>query len=279
METQAATRAADRDELAELHLIVRIKQLGLAIPTSLVREIAPIPRVVPIPNTAKHVRGVIDVRGEVVPMLDLRQRLGIPPRSAEVHEVEGTLRDRLKDHENWIGELEASVREKRPFTLTRDPHACKFGKWYDTYKPDIGALAFIWGGFDEPHKRIHALADEVTALVDRGAHELALQLVEKARATELKALVQLFNEAIQAVHVSDRELAIILRRGSENIAISVDAAESVETLSAEREADVPEEIAAHASDLTRRTVRRSEGDEILFMLEADRLFPGTQRAA
>lgn len=32
----------------------------------------------PLPRTAQHVRGVINLRGEIVPVLDLRERLGLP---------------------------------------------------------------------------------------------------------------------------------------------------------------------------------------------------------
>ncbi len=91
----------------------------------------------------------------------------MPPRAAEIDEIIRTLQEREQDHRAWIAELEGAVVEKRPFKLARDPHLCKFGKWYDTYVPDVRALALIWSGFDLPHRTVHALADHVLELAER----------------------------------------------------------------------------------------------------------------
>lgn len=46
-----------------------------------VREIRVWEPVTPLPNTPPFVKGVINLRGSVVPIIDLRERLGLPPRS------------------------------------------------------------------------------------------------------------------------------------------------------------------------------------------------------
>ena len=45
-----------------------------------VREIRVWEPVTPLPNTPIFVKGVINLRGSVVPIIDLRERLGLPPR-------------------------------------------------------------------------------------------------------------------------------------------------------------------------------------------------------
>lgn len=45
-----------------------------------VREIIRVPNVTKIPRTPDFVEGVINLRGGVIPVLDLRQRFGLPPR-------------------------------------------------------------------------------------------------------------------------------------------------------------------------------------------------------
>jgi purine-binding chemotaxis protein CheW len=49
------------------------------IPISLVHEIIRSSEITQVPRTAEYVRGVINLRGKVVPVLDLRLRLGLPP--------------------------------------------------------------------------------------------------------------------------------------------------------------------------------------------------------
>lgn len=34
------------------------------------------------------------------------------------------MRQREQDHLRWVNELRTSIQERRPFTLTTDPHAC-----------------------------------------------------------------------------------------------------------------------------------------------------------
>jgi purine-binding chemotaxis protein CheW len=52
------------------------EQYGICI--SLVREIIGMMPVTPIPRTPDYVKGVVNLRGRVVPVVDLRQRLELP---------------------------------------------------------------------------------------------------------------------------------------------------------------------------------------------------------
>jgi chemotaxis signal transduction protein len=256
------------------HLIVSLNRQGLAIPTERVREILMTPKVIPLPGTPPHVRGVINVRGEVLQVVDLRLRMGMPPRSREIEDIVEILRAREEDHSNWIRELEASVREQRPFTLARDPHQCKFGKWYDTYQPDNVALQFIWSGFDQPHKRIHAVADLITAHVERGETDQALALIECTRTTSLAAMFSVFAEARQAILQSDRELVIILDHGTEALAVTADAADAVETLLENDMMELPAMLDPEGAAVVGRTARRQQSEQFLLVLDPGKLFPG-----
>lgn len=55
---------------------------GAAI--DVVREVNYLTPVTRLPNTPEFVEGVIDLRGEVLPVVDLRKRLGLPARAADV---------------------------------------------------------------------------------------------------------------------------------------------------------------------------------------------------
>ncbi|MBL8327465.1 MAG: chemotaxis protein CheW [Rubrivivax sp.] len=51
----------------------------LAVPIEHVREILEVSRLTPLPRTPPFVRGVMNLRGAVVPVIDLSARLGLPP--------------------------------------------------------------------------------------------------------------------------------------------------------------------------------------------------------
>ncbi len=49
-----------------------------------VLELVRIVEIVPLPGTPRWIEGVIDLRGKVVPVLDLRERLELPARRVEL---------------------------------------------------------------------------------------------------------------------------------------------------------------------------------------------------
>lgn len=49
------------------------------IPISIVHEIIRLAEITPVPRTAEYVLGVVNLRGKIVPVVDVRRRLGIEP--------------------------------------------------------------------------------------------------------------------------------------------------------------------------------------------------------
>ena len=47
-----------------------------ALPIEAVREIVMVPEITPVPETGRFVRGIINLRGRILPVLDLGERLG-----------------------------------------------------------------------------------------------------------------------------------------------------------------------------------------------------------
>ncbi|WP_097460029.1 chemotaxis protein CheW [Mangrovitalea sediminis] len=64
------------DELAEQYLSFRCRGEALALPIRIVREIIEYGQVTPVPMMPSFIRGVINLRGHVVPVVDLAGRLG-----------------------------------------------------------------------------------------------------------------------------------------------------------------------------------------------------------
>lgn len=78
-------------------LVFEIGGRTLALPSSCVVEIVRAVAVTPLPKAPAIVEGVINVRGAVVPVIDVRARLGAPPRpiAASDHFVLARAGDRL----------------------------------------------------------------------------------------------------------------------------------------------------------------------------------------
>lgn len=62
----------------ELHVIgFRIGEESYGIPISVVREIVRVPNITAVPNSPETILGVINLRGKIVPVMDLRKRFGL----------------------------------------------------------------------------------------------------------------------------------------------------------------------------------------------------------
>jgi len=254
-------------------VVFQIREGLYAVGSEYVREIVSLPRVTEVPGVPPEVRGVINLRGNVMQLIDLRMKLGLPSAKAELDGLVQLLRDREKDHQNWLTELESCVREHRPFKLARDPHACKFGQWYDGFQTDHSLLRMALKKMDEPHRMIHATADEALQQAEKGDEAGALALLSARRQGELAKLAKLFEETRQLICEHQRELAVVLGAGDERLAISIDRIESVERIPEENIESLPAAMAG-GSDRRWRIAKRNKTNQTILLLNEAEWFDG-----
>ena len=61
-------------------VVATLDELHCGLPVSAVLEITRSVAITPLPSAPRGVEGVVDYHGEVIPVIDLRDRLGLPPR-------------------------------------------------------------------------------------------------------------------------------------------------------------------------------------------------------
>jgi purine-binding chemotaxis protein CheW len=204
-----------------------------ALPVSMAQTMVVCPEVTPIPHAPTFVRGVVNLRGQVMPVVDLRKRLGYVSLLEEVEEFCQTLEKREQEHKNWLSELEACIEEKREFKLATDPHKCAFGRWYDTYDAEDLSFSMLLKKFKEPHEKIHKIADIAMEKHHAGDDEGALEVINNTRNTDLAKMLFLFESIRKAIRESVREIIIVLEYNNIQVAVTVDKLESVEPLNPE----------------------------------------------
>ncbi|MEO1270700.1 MAG: chemotaxis protein CheW, partial [Myxococcota bacterium] len=200
---------AQRDGDADKLVLFRLGKGLFGISVSQVCELLVLTRPTSVPNTPHYVRGVINLRGQVVPVIDLRLRLGMVSLEEEMVQLYNQLELYEQQPAAWLAELEASVREQRPFQKETDPNESAFGRWYKDFSPQSIILQNHMIHFDEPHRAIHAIAPKVAKLVRDGCDEQALQLIEQTRDSALKPMAPLFEQAKALVSEECREIAVV----------------------------------------------------------------------
>lgn len=252
-------------------VIFRLLNQQFAVSIKYVREMVTLPKVVAVPQMPPHVRGVIDLRGKVFPVLDLRMRLGMRSLLAEVEDIIHLLDAREEEHKNWIAELESSVGEHREFTLTTDPHECAFGKWYDNFKTENRTLAGCLKKFDAPYKEIHSVAVKVKESVAKEDFDSAYEIINQTKKGALAEMIGLFSEAKMLMREANREIAVCLELQGKVIAATVDAIETVEKMSETNFEALPESMCSLNNSYIAGIGKRKNGTDLVQLLEIEKV--------
>lgn len=267
METHTVP-AVDRDAP---FAIVQIKEQPFAIPLKHLQEMIVLPPVTQVPSAPPFVRGVINLRGRVLPLVDLRKRMNWTTAAEDTTAICALMEQREQDHQNWLSELEASVHEGRPFKLTTDPHKCAFGRWYDSFHTENVALACLLKRFDAPHQAIHREGAEIVRMMESGDRQKAESQLQSIRVFILSVLQRLFAEVRAQFRECNRETVAILHTPQAEFGITLDEAVSVEKLIPESIQPLPPHAACSHHNIVQHLGARASTNETVLILEPEEI--------
>jgi purine-binding chemotaxis protein CheW len=258
----------DCEDSVGKYLTFTIADEVYAVPIELVSESVQRTDITSVPRTPEHVLGVMNLRGMVIPVFDTRTRFGLPRIEEERRALTDMLKRREQEHRDWIRTLEAEAEEGRDITVQRDPHRCKFGKWYDSYIAEMtkayeagrGSVDNILFGilkdFDEPHREIHGVADVVENLLRNSKKDDAKATIQRTHNTVLTTMMSLFEKFYAAVDdQAKRDVIIILEREGVQFGIAVDALDATCDIEELHESGVETEMVTNIGLDGERTIQ------------------------
>ena len=166
---------------------------------------------------------VTTYQGKPVPIYDLANLMGCESEYNKNLGLLKILEAREQDHVNWMASLESCLKNNTEFKGARDPSQCEFGKWYLQFKAEDEILADIMKDFDEPHSRLHGLADELLKLRDEGHPDKALQALEYQRGRSFVKLIDLFSAARERIENITRPILLYIDTSRKMIAVRLNA--------------------------------------------------------
>lgn len=257
-------------------VIFSLNNQRFAFSVNNVREMVAMQKIVAVPDNPPYFRGVTNLRNQVLPVVDLRKKMGMAGLSEETSELIELLEQREEDHKKWINELESSVREKRPFRLTTDPHQCAFGKWYDSFRANNLMLEFCLKKFDEPHKKIHAVGNTVRDYVSRQSFDSAFELIEQTKKLALSEMICLFRETKNILRDSSREILIVLDKKGARVCVSVDSIDSVERIHESGIEEKPAAVSFAENNCIAGIGKKRSNNELVHLLDVEKLFTNSE---
>ncbi|GAB4381521.1 MAG: hypothetical protein Kow00121_40230 [Elainellaceae cyanobacterium] len=112
----------------QFYLIFELGQSRYGIPTSVVQEIFFVPDITPVPETPVYVIGMINLRGEILPVINLHQRLGQKPFPYQTTDSVIV----LQWQSQRVGVLVNQVCEIQPIATDQLQHASTNGRSAET---------------------------------------------------------------------------------------------------------------------------------------------------
>ncbi len=180
-----------------------------------------------VPMTESHVRGIINVRGEIVPIVDMRVLFELPTAEQNNRDFAEMIEKRKQDHLNWVDALRTSAENGTPFTLAISPHECAFGKWYDTFETNDQSVIHYLKQVDEPHTKLHACAEEVANCAqkcdDCDREECVRVVLKNAFEVYVPNLLKLIDQVRDAHSASSKQMVIVLQEEAVQMGILVDS--------------------------------------------------------
>jgi purine-binding chemotaxis protein CheW len=110
----------DEDTQKDKYLTFRIASEDYGIAIANVTEIIGIQNITEIPEMADYIKGVINLRGKVIPVMDVRLRFKLPPREYDertcivVVEIDGTSVGLVVDTVNEVADIPEDQVEPAP---------------------------------------------------------------------------------------------------------------------------------------------------------------------
>lgn len=245
-------------------VLVHLRGQLAAVRALHVLEITSDPRPRTIPGAPPYLRGLVRLREDTVPLIDLRAFLGLPSAEEELSGLLDVFRGREQDHRRWMEALFESLTDDVPFTLTLDPHQCAFGRWFDGYRTENLVVAAQLKRIEVPHSLLHTGGAATLRLHAEGKRAEALAAAKHLRANVFRQTLALFEEAQRLVAEESREVALVVRAGRQRMALAVDSAEAVEPLHL-----LPAE--KRTSPLIEGYARRTRGEGMVMLLDLERL--------
>ena len=143
-------------------IIFNLCQNKFAVSSDMVSGMTEIPsEIVAVPTANKALVGVGVIRGQIVPLINLREFFGMRSLDDEYEEFKEMLEQRKQEHINWVTELKRCLETGDKFTLATDPHQCNFGKWIDSYSSNRNDLNAHVAHISKPHSKLHKIAEEI----------------------------------------------------------------------------------------------------------------------
>jgi chemotaxis signal transduction protein len=207
------------------YIVFTVGTNAYAIDVTYVERIIQIPSVTPVVNAHPFVDGMIVYEKKTTKILNFRKAVGMV---SQEEELARTFIQVKKDHEAWIEALKAALDSGSEFGLTTDPHACRLGKWLDSYTSHDPQVIALLQGLIPLHIRLHEYGKEILNVRENDPSRAAQMFQNEMVQLYAQTTGQLDKMIGQADSFAKYQQKLVIYHGNETlIAVKVDGIEDI----------------------------------------------------
>ena len=214
----------------ELKVIISLNDQLFSIPAHYVSTMDVVKTVREVPHSPPYIRGLINIRGDVLQLVDLRVKLGYGSIVNENNKISKFIEKQKEEHNNWLNKLEESINNDSEFDLIKNPAECEWGKWSNEYSTENSILARTLNDINTSHATLHQIADQASNLAKIGKKNQAINLIKENRKTTLSRIIHLFENASKILKENSHEILIVVELENKRFALAVENINSIERL-------------------------------------------------
>ncbi len=207
------------------YLVFKIDDVMYALNGETINSIFVLEQIVTqVPRTETHVRGIINVRGEVVPLIDLRILFGLPSLEIQQQDFGGMIDAHIKEVVDWVKALKTTMSAKTSFDLPVGLEECCFYKWTKTFVSPSSEVSSILRQISEPHEILHQLGGQILEELEQTKFEInsTIQAYERELDECYDIIINLLGSMNDAYERANKQMAVILQKDKTQIGILVD---------------------------------------------------------
>lgn len=223
--------------------------------------------------TPSYIRGLLNLREEVIPLVDMRMLFDFPTAASELQELKKITASAVETHQVWINELTRCVEENDTFTKELDPEKCAFGKWLLSFDSKNNVINSHLRKITMPHRELH---DEGRKIVELQKQQPSTERDKKIK-EHLENVTKIIAPTIFAIltkiqedwDIARKEMVIIFTHNNKKIGLIVDEVQSVEKLEIlNQEVDTDMQSIAHFFNSLARSTRTND---VIFLIDETEL--------
>ncbi len=223
--------------------------------------------------TPPYIRGLLNLRGEIIPLVDMRELFAFPTTMSEFEDFKKFKVSAITAHQGWVDELVRCVEEEDTFTRELNPDKCAFGKWLLTFDASNNIMNSYLRKIDPPHRQLHQEGGKIVELHKQPQSSEREKKIQESKENVTKVLAPTIFSILAKIEEdwceAHKEMVIIFTYNDKKIGLIVDEVQSVECLEIlNQEVNIDMQNIAHFFSSIARSTR---SNNVIFLVDETEL--------